>query len=50
MQGKSERIKMVLEAARIFLNIMDVTGEDLDYTLEGSFDNSDQWARVMTEI
>ena len=35
MQGKSERIKMVLEAARRFLNIEDITGEDLDNTLRG---------------
>ena len=37
MQGKSERIKMVLEAARRFLNIGDITGEDLDNTLRGGF-------------
>ena len=37
MQGKSERIKMVLEAARRFLNIEDISGEDIDCTLrEGS--------------
>lgn len=30
---KSERIKMVLEAARRFLNVVDVTGEDLDTVL-----------------
>ena len=33
IKGKSERIKMVLEAARRFLNIEDITGEDLDVTL-----------------
>ena len=33
IKGKSERIKMVLEAARRFLNIVDITGEDLDITL-----------------
>ena len=37
MQGKSERIKMVLEAARRFLNIVDITGEDLDSTLREGF-------------
>ena len=33
IQTKSERIKMVLEAARRFLDVLDVTGEDLDKTL-----------------
>ena len=36
VKGKSEKmikIKMVLEAARRFLNIVDITGEDLDITL-----------------
>ena len=33
IKGKSERIKMVLNAARKFLGIEDITGEDLDSTL-----------------
>ena len=37
LKGKSERIKMVLEAARRFLNIVDITGEDLDITLREGF-------------
>ena len=34
IQTKSERIKMVLEAAKRFLDVFDVTGEDLDITLK----------------
>ena len=37
IQTKSERIKMVLEAARRFLDVIDVTGEDLDITLREEF-------------
>ena len=33
IKTKSERIKMVLEAARRFLNVEDVSGEELDNTL-----------------
>ncbi|XP_044062409.1 uncharacterized protein LOC122880942 [Siniperca chuatsi] len=33
IKGKSERIKMVLDAARRFLNVVDTSGEDLDVTL-----------------
>ena len=33
IQSKSERIKMVLEAARRYLDVLDVTGEDLDNIL-----------------
>ena len=33
IQRKSERIKMVLAAARRFLNVTDVTGEELDSLL-----------------
>ena len=45
MQGKSERIKMVLDAARRFLGIEDITGEDLDTTLREGFAQA-QSARV----
>ena len=37
IQGKSERIKMVLDAAKRFLNVVDVSGEDLDNTLREEF-------------
>ena len=33
LKGKSERIKMILEAARRFLRVDDVSGEDLDNVL-----------------
>merc|ERR1712105_79234 len=33
IKGKSERIKMVLEAGRRFLGVMDVSGEDVDGVL-----------------
>lgn len=33
IQGKSEQMKMVLDAARRFLKIMDISGEDIDSTL-----------------
>ena len=33
IKSKSERIKMVLDAAKRFLKVVDVSGEDLDYTL-----------------
>ena len=33
IKTKSERIKMVLHAARVFLKVEDVTGEELDNTL-----------------
>lgn len=34
---KSERIKMVLKAARRFLNVVDMSGEKLDETLREGF-------------
>ena len=37
IQRKSERIKMVLAAAKRFLNVMDVTGEDLDSLLREEY-------------
>ena len=37
IEGKSERIKMVLDAARRFLDVVDVSGEDLDNTLREGF-------------
>ena len=37
IQTKTDRIKMVLEAARRFLDVIDVTGEDLDITLREEF-------------
>ena len=37
MQGKSERIQMILDAARTFLNIVDISGEDLDSKLSEGF-------------
>ena len=37
IQTKSERIKMVLDAARRFLRVEDVTGEDLDNKLREGF-------------
>ena len=36
IQGKSERIKMVLDTTRRYLNIVDMSG-DLDVTLQGGF-------------
>ena len=33
IKTKSERIKMVLVAAKTFLNVVDVSGEELDNTL-----------------
>ena len=39
---KSERIKMVLEAARRFLGVEDITGEDLDDTLRDGFPTAAQ--------
>ena len=32
-KGKLERIKMVLDAARRYLNVVDISGEDLEITL-----------------
>lgn len=37
IQVKSERIKMLLDTARRFLNVGDISGEDLDVTLRGGF-------------
>lgn len=37
VEGKSERIKMVLDAAKRFLKIDNITGEDLDSTLREGF-------------
>ena len=37
IQRKSERIKMVLAAAKRFLNVVDVTGEDLDSVLREEY-------------
>ena len=37
IKTKSEIIKMVLDAAKRFLNVVDVTGEDLDNTLREGF-------------
>ncbi|CAM4675085.1 unnamed protein product [Leuciscus chuanchicus] len=37
IKGKSERIKMVLDAARRFLDIVDISGEELDDTLRKEF-------------
>ena len=37
IQRKSERIKMVLDAARRFLNVGDISGEDLDTALREGF-------------
>ena len=37
IKGKSERIKMVLDAARRFLDIVDISGEELDNTLRKEF-------------
>ena len=37
IQRKSERIKMVLAAAKRFLNVLDVTGEDLDSLLREEY-------------
>ena len=43
LKGKSERIKMILEAARRFLRVDDVSGEDLDNVLrEGLPGSMDQ--------
>ena len=35
IQSKTERIKMILDAATRFLDIVDISGEDLDDTLRG---------------
>ena len=37
IKGKSERIKMILDAARRFLDVEDVSGEDLDNVLREGF-------------
>ncbi len=37
IQGKAERIKMVPDAARRFLNVVDISGEDVDITLRKGF-------------
>ena len=37
MQGRSERIKMVLDAANRFLDIDNISGEDIDCTLREGF-------------
>ena len=37
MKGKTERIRMVLDAARRFLKIEDISGEDLDKLLREGF-------------
>ena len=37
IQGKSERIKMILDAAKRFLDVHDVSGEDLDNVLRDGF-------------
>ena len=37
IKTKSERIKMVLYAAKVFLKIEDVSGEELDSTLREGF-------------
>lgn len=39
--GRSERIKMVLDAARRFLKVVDVSGQDRDYTKGKVCTNSD---------
>ena len=42
IQSKSERIKMILDAATRFLDVADISGEDLDDTLREGFAPSTQ--------
>ena len=42
IQSKSERITMILHAARKFLDVVDISGEDLDDTLREGFAPSTQ--------